>query len=173
MEHRVFAKTEDEVVNRTTSCFVKLQNELASGIIIFWGSEDGMKPLLHRLSIFVPILASLLIGLTLTCHRKTPSKLCKRSPALGSLPSSSGPMEGFWLTLPWNCPSCAWPLNAGEGAVLWSWGVWAAVTPDHAGVVRGRSSVWRRILGPKQRHPPYHVWYFREYNIWGIWTFFC
>lgn len=116
MEHLASAEKEDAVVNKTVSCVVMPQNELASGITVFWGSENGVKPLLHWLSTFSTILASLLISLILTCHRKTPSKLCKRNPAPGSLPSFSDLKEGFWLTLSWHRPSCASPLNSGEGA---------------------------------------------------------
>lgn len=111
----------DAVVSEMISCLVKFENELASGIIVF-GDSRNLSP-----SFVLTILASLLIGFILTCHRKTPSKWWDRIPPSGSLPSqrkrgllpsqhpSPRPDGRLWFILPWHCPSCAWTLNPGEG----------------------------------------------------------
>lgn len=124
-------------------------------------------------SFVLTILASLLTGFILTCHRKAPSKWGDRIPPSGSRPSKGkrAPLPSQHpsprpdgrtrmhpaLALSFMCLSLK-PRGGGRDirrptpVVL----AWTAVTQNHAGVVRGHSPTYRRILGPKQRHPPYH-----------------
>lgn len=90
LEHLLSAKNDDAVLKKTISCLGMLQEELTSSLVVFQGSNNVMKPCPLLSPIFFDssgLCFSLLIGIILTCHKKTPSKLWKRNSTTGSLPS--------------------------------------------------------------------------------------
>lgn len=186
MEHLVSAEKGDMVVSEIT--LWRLENEFASSIIVF-GDSRNLSP-----SFLLTILASLLI--IFTCYRKIPFKWWDRIPPSGSLhwkrkrgllpsqypsPRPDGrTLIHSALTLSFMCLNPK-PRGGGrdttssliksKGQILWSWP--GQQSHNTVGMMRGHSPTYKRILGPKQRHPPSHEWYFREHNMWKTWTFLC